>query len=335
MENKINTLPTPPTGLGLEWRPARREDAPALHQLFLDVEAVDHRGHHSSLEDRYHNFEEPDWNPETDSLVAFTPQGKIAAMTFVYLPLSTSVHELAAWMWGEVHPDFRRQGFGRFLLSWGEANLIPRLQALPGDLPRLIKVNSPDHLSDRIALFGRSGYHPARSFYWMRRSLEQPVETPAFPDGFQVLSWSQAWDEKIRLAFNDSFSEHWGFEPLDAEMWRVLIIEASDFRPDFSFFVVDGQEVAAFTINEVRALELDGKMLRQGWIRDIGTPRRWRKRGLASALINHSLLAFQRAGLKYAGLGVDSENATGALRLYERLGFQVTDRSTQYVKMVK
>ncbi len=113
------------------------------------------------------------------------------------------------------------------------------------------------------------------------------------------------------------------------------MVEVPDFRPDFSYLVLDGEEAVAFTINEVRALELDGQMQRQGWIRDIGTRRPWRKRGLASALINRSMQAFQESGLKYAGLGVDSENATGALHLYESLGFQVTNRSTQYAKAVE
>jgi ribosomal protein S18 acetylase RimI-like enzyme len=43
---------------------------------------------------------------------------------------------------------------------------------------------------------------------------------------------------------------------------------------------------------------------------------------VASALLEHSFNAFHGAGLTHAMLGVDTENPTGALGIYERLGFE-------------
>jgi len=62
--------------------------------------------------------------------------------------------------------------------------------------------------------------------------------------------------------------------------------------------------------------------------------RPWRKRGVASALLCASLHAFKTEGLSFATLGVDTENLTGALRLYERVGFKPVKRFIQYDKPI-
>jgi ribosomal protein S18 acetylase RimI-like enzyme len=64
----------------------------------------------------------------------------------------------------------------------------------------------------------------------------------------------------------------------------------------------------------------------QAWIGDLAVRRPWRKRGLGSALVAGSLRAFAAAGFPYAALGVDAENLTGALAIYERLGFRAYQR---------
>ena len=46
------------------------------------------------------------------------------------------------------------------------------------------------------------------------------------------------------------------------------------------------------------------------------------------------LRAFQQVGMENAGLGVDAENITGALRIYEQLGFYVVQRLLAYSKTV-
>jgi mycothiol synthase len=56
------------------------------------------------------------------------------------------------------------------------------------------------------------------------------------------------------------------------------------------------------------------------------TRRPWRGRGVASALIGRNLRLLAERGMTEAALGVDAENPTGALALYERVGF-VRDRT--------
>ena len=61
------TLSIPANIMQYEWRPARREDALAIHELLLDIEAVDQRGWVDTLDDRQRDFDDPATNIETDT----------------------------------------------------------------------------------------------------------------------------------------------------------------------------------------------------------------------------------------------------------------------------
>lgn len=53
----------------------------------------------------------------------------------------------------------------------------------------------------------------------------------------------------------------------------------------------------------------------------LGTRRGYRRRGLGRAMLLAGLRVLEQAGMDDAKLGVDAENPSGALRLYESVGF--------------
>ena len=61
----------------------------------------------------------------------------------------------------------------------------------------------------------------------------------------------------------------------------------------------------------------------------------WRGRGVASTLIAASLHAFAAEGLTHASIGVDSENQSGAARLYRALGFEPVRRTVTHQVQVR
>ena len=70
--------------------------------------------------------------------------------------------------------------------------------------------------------------------------------------------------------------------------------------------------------------------MKRGWLEHISVRRPWRRRGLARAISAMAMRRVRDAGMEDAMLGVDSENPTGALGLYEDLGFEVFSRATAY-----
>ena len=59
-----------------------------------------------------------------------------------------------------------------------------------------------------------------------------------------------------------------------------------------------------------------------------------RRAGLGLALLESGFAALWRRGHTRVGLEVDSENETGATRLYERAGMKVTRRYATYEKVL-
>jgi ribosomal protein S18 acetylase RimI-like enzyme len=70
----------------------------------------------------------------------------------------------------------------------------------------------------------------------------------------------------------------------------------------------------------------------RGYTENISVRRPWRKRGLARALIARSFHVLKAQGMTEAALGVDTENPSGALHLYESMGFRVVKSSASYRK---
>ena len=88
-------------------------------------------------------------------------------------------------------------------------------------------------------------------------------------------------------------------------------------------------------VGQVRTYANDGDRemfgRRRAWTEYISTARAWRKQGIATALICASLRQLADLGYEEAALGVDTENPSGALGLYESLGYVVvaTDATMQ------
>ena len=315
------------------WRPSERADAPQFHELLCAVEAVDRREHVWTVEECYREYDDPMLPPETQTLAAFTPDGKMIAVGWVFVQREAET-EQTVQLWGDVHPAHRRRGLGTHILRWQERRGQEIVNSLEKKLPRKFRVGAPDGSQDRIALFTRHGYRPIRYFYRMRRDLHQPLPEPGPIEGVEIQNWTPELDAGTLDAFNLSFRDHWGFEPITPEQWKIFFSESPIFCPPATFVAIADGRVVGFSACSVSEEENEQIGIRQGKIRDVGTLREWRKRGIASALMCHSMRVFKEMGLDYAALGVDAENPSGALPLYEQLGFVVAKKSIAFAKEI-
>jgi ribosomal protein S18 acetylase RimI-like enzyme len=72
-----------------------------------------------------------------------------------------------------------------------------------------------------------------------------------------------------------------------------------------------------------------------GWVSSLGVRRPWRRQGLALAILHHAFREFAARGKPRAGLGVDSQNLTGATRLYEKAGMRLVREGREYELLVR
>ena len=234
-----------------------------------------------------------------------------------------------------LHPDFRQPpALERALLGWAESRLREIAAGHPAGLTKVFQawVSSSDQDTLRTALLEAAGYQAVRWGYLMRRDLAEPIEARALPAGLTARAahpdeYRQVWD-----ALQEAFRDHWGFRPnTDAEYEGWLASPTFDARLWQVAFTPEG-EVAGMVLNFIPREENAVLGLQRGWTDPICVRRPWRKQGVAKALILRSLRLLKEQGMTEAALGVDTQNLSGALHLYESCGFRPMRRSTAYRK---
>jgi mycothiol synthase len=181
-------------------------------------------------------------------------------------------------------------------------------------------------LSYRAAVAER-GYELIRHSFVMEIELPETIEEPAWPEGMVVRTYDPERDETaVYECVQESFADHWDFHPVTLETWNGFRASDPRFDPALWWLVEDGDELAAVSLN---AWHFSGDP-RFGWVNTLGVRRPWRRRGLGLALLLHSFCDFAARGATRVGLGVDAENTTGAVRLYERAGMRPVRRHDSY-----
>lgn len=274
----------------------------------------------------------PNFNPAEDIRLVFAPDGQMAGYIEVWATAHVPVHP---WMWGRVDPDHQNQGVGTWLMHWAEERALRALPKVSDELrfaPRVGCVREAEHAK---RLFEKLGYQYIRSSYHMLIEMDAPVPDAVFPDGITLRTYQTESDaEAIYIALEDSFRDHFGFveEPVEEGLKRFKHFWLGDSSDTtLLFMAMDGDQVAGINLCLPHAFD-DPEM---GWVGTLGVRRPWRKHGLGLALLRHSFNEFHRRGLRKVGLGVDAQNLTGALHLYETAGMHVHQAFDQYERELR
>lgn len=302
-----------------------RGDLPEVWELLQVINRVDDNDYYEAVHDLERQYEDPRSNPITDARIFRNLAGKLVAFARVFaMPKPTN--ENIAFLSCEVAPEARAQGLEQECIDWMEERATERLaeiaQAEDADaLPRAMRVDYPKD-SAFLAIYRARGFEHVRSSYNMQRDLDEPIPPSPLPPNLTLHTLEPEMDDAVRETFNESFRDHWGHEDASPEVWQTSVADVSDLRRDLSLVVKDGDETVAFCINFENTADNERRGIRRGWVGILGTRRTWRKRGIASALLAESMRRFREAEFDWLGIGVDTENLSGALHLYESMGFK-------------
>ena len=311
-----------------ELRPARVDDIAALAELVRKAEAHDGVPRFLLAEELALDLGAPHVDLDADTRVAVR-HGELVGFAYVWNPPAQHRLERAELV-GEVAPEHRATGVGRALLDWSVSRARERFTGRAHDLARFIRVSAYDWLEDRHRLYRRLGFDAVRWHDELVRPLDA-LPSVRVPAGLTLLPWPDDRDDEIRVMRNAAFADHWGSTVVEAEQWHDFV-RGYGARPDLSVVAVDDGAggVVGMCANHVYPEDETVTGRREAWIANVATLRAARDRGVASALIAWSLAAFSDAGFSHAMLDVDTENPTGAARLYRKLGFEPHRRAITY-----
>jgi len=221
---------------------------------------------------------------------------------------------------GYVHPAWRGRGIGTAMVrhAWRRA-AAQSLGEGPAEV-RLLQTFLLESEAAGHALLSSLGYAAVRYAFRMRRDLEAPIADLPIPSGLEIRPARPEHYRVIWEAEREAFQDHWGYSPWPEEAYHRFL-EFPHYDARLWQVAWDGEQVAGLVLNYINVEENERFGRKRGYTEDIAVRRPWRRRGLASALIARSLAALKERGMTEAVLGVDAENRTGALRVYERLGY--------------
>ena len=224
---------------------------------------------------------------------------------------------------GYVHPEARGRGVGSELVRLTEARAAERLPELDG---RVYLQNAT--LADAAAFYESRGYRSIRRFRRMAIDLDREPEVEP-PEGLALRPLTTDDSRAVHAAMEEAFADHWEHRRRTFEEYSQRTFAREDYEPSLCVLAEADGELAGASLNWWK--DIGGG----GWIGTIGVRPAFRRRGIGEALVLASFAEFVRRGETRVALGVDAQNETGAVRLYERLGMRTVWEAVVWEKELR
>ena len=222
-----------------------------------------------------------------------------------------------------LHPDSVR---GRY---FSDVYAKPHVENLEEVVHWAIELAESDHpdwdlwpgvnsLDKRLqSAWAKHGFEFLRRYYTMRMKLTSAPLIPQIED-LEIKAIDISDSNQIAMwhaAHQDSFSNHFGFTPRELDKWRELVLDAAT-DPNGVFMAFKNGEPVGFCQCNDEYLEDN-----RGYINLLGVTKNNQGLGIGEALLQTGISHCLAKGYDSLELNVDTGNESGALKLYEKVGF--------------
>jgi mycothiol synthase len=328
MTGKILGTTSPKLPDGFSIRPARMEDVDELVEMFngLSLEMIG-AGDWSAADLR-NDFSETGFDLAKDTRVVISPGGKIVAYQDVWAVHNPPAHPHPL---GYVHKDYHGIGLGTYLLNWAFEHARRVFDKVPDDARVSVITETVSTWEPAIQLFKDNGMAFKRAYHEMTINMQEAPPQPEWPEGITVRTYKHPKEaEAVYRVIREAFRDHFGYieEPFEEgfEHFQHYRFNNGLFDPDMWFLAEEGDQLVGASLCTKHGHESED----QGRVGRLAVLRPWRKCGIGLALLLHSFNAYWKRGQKEVRLGVDADNLTGAVKLYEKAGMHVHRRIDTY-----
>ncbi|MDO9537588.1 MAG: GNAT family N-acetyltransferase [Thermoplasmata archaeon] len=232
-----------------------------------------------------------------------------------------------------IHPDFANSDIRREMMDWAESRLMEIASKHPLAMEKKFEIVCVRD-TDMEALVNSMGYAPSRYFFEMLRPLKNLPDI-RMPESITISTVKEDEFFEAWRVTRDAFKDHWSYVEKnwsDQCLEEKLSLEI--FTPSMWFVAKSGKKIVGSIQNYIEPEENKQLDRKRGYISNISTSKEWRGRGIASALISRSMGEHSSRGIEEVRLTVDSDNSSGALALYKKLGFEISNTYVNYRKPI-
>lgn len=317
----------------------RRVRQPADYEALTAVgnasRAADNMEGVATVEQVVRAYEHPDNSEPVKDMIVAEIDSQLVGFSRTQWSLEQS-GRYRYWFGLSLLPEWRGRGIRRAMLRWIEARIRQIAATHPAGAPKGMDIGLNEKSVELIALLTEAGFRPERYFLEMIRPLDTPLPDFPMPAGLELRPVRPEHYRLIWEASNEAFRDHWGSSLPSEEDYQLWLGDKDTFQPELFQVAWDvaGNLVAGQIRTYINETENEALQRRRGYTEVISVCRPWRKRGLARAMIAESLRVLKARGMTESSLAVDSENHTGATRLYEACGFTVDYVSILFRKTI-
>lgn len=305
----------------LRLRAPSLEDAQAIAELAATCEMTDAGSSDADAEtvrDLWNNLD-----LARDAFVVVTAQGRIVG----YTGIKRYGQLLLLDPHTNVHPDYRGRDLEDFLLQLAEEQGRVLLAKAQGKVSPVIKTWSISPA--RRQLLEQHGYGVKSSEITMERDLHA---SPPIFSALADLDIRQAMlpqdEHAVYFVVQEAFQDIGGYPYRPFQEWRTGVLEIASFDPSMLYVARDGEKVVGAIVCRTYLEAGDG------FVHQVAVLPAYRRRGMASGLLQRVFMEYAQRGIFHVVLNVDEHNATGAHQLYASLGMHQSQQIDEMQKVL-
>jgi mycothiol synthase len=267
------------------------------------------------------------------NVVIVEHQGEVVAYGYVRWweedPSYNLIYRIAHF----ISPKWWGTELRQLVLDWSEARLIEIAKDHTPKAGQYFQCFHLDEEYDAKAVLKANGYEACRYFFEMIRANMEDIPEYPLPEGIEVHPVPEDQYRYMLQTNAEAFKDHWGNRTMTEELMKHWMV-SPEFQPELFQVAWSGDEIVGMVMPFIDEKENEKFNRKRGYTEDICVVSKWRGKGIAKALISRSLKELKARGMNEAGLGVDAENSSNALALYEHMGFKIEKKTIAYRKLL-
>ena len=284
----------------------------------------------TSLESLARKLEHPfNMDPSKDMLIAEV-DGKIIGSALAWWmddPKDKRFYMFSS----NLAPDWREKGIRHCMLRHCERRLNEIAKEQNTDRKCYFRAFARDTEEHWRKVLEDEGYRVLLHSFKMINTDLTNVSDLQLPEGVEIKSGKEEDVKHFFAAWNEATRDMNDAPRLADEMVEQMKMDPSWNPSLWQLAWHDGRVIGTVMV-VIDSAENEKFNRKRGVTELISVARPWRNKGIAKAMIARALRTLKEKGMNEATLGVDANNASSALALYERMGYKRAECLTSYSK---